>query len=201
VTTSLHRVMHGVAIKKHCSAADIVDLTEMPLAKVESELVAADASGRLVQADGRYMLSPAGHMILLGEYSRFYAGLRSNEDFVAAYDRFEIVNNELKQLITEWQTIEIAGKRVLNDHSDKEHDDKTIGRLGDLHERFEPILNTMISGESRLRCYSKKLESALEKAEDGESQWVSSATIESYHTVWFEMHEDLLRLLGRVREE
>ena len=41
----------------------------------------------------------------------------------------------------------------------------------------------------------------LEKAEDGKVEWVSDARIESYHTVWFELHEDLLRLLGRQREE
>jgi hypothetical protein len=53
----------------------------------------------------------------------------------------------------------------------------------------------------RLSFYQDKLMEALEKAEDGEIQWVSDARLESYHTIWFEMHEDLLRVLGRVREE
>jgi hypothetical protein len=30
---------------------------------------------------------------------------------------------------------------------------------------------------------------------------VSSPKIESYHTLWFELHEDLLRLLGKRRSE
>ena len=55
--------------------------------------------------------------------------------------------------------------------------------------------------EERMAAYENKLESALEKAEDGDVEWVSAADIESYHTVWFEMHEDLLRLLGRTRDE
>ena len=42
---------------------------------------------------------------------------------------------------------------------------------------------------------------ALERAEDGAVEWVSDAKIASYHTVWFELHEDLLRMLGREREE
>jgi hypothetical protein len=42
---------------------------------------------------------------------------------------------------------------------------------------------------------------ALEKAEDGATEWVSDAKIESYHTLWFELHEDLLRLMRREREE
>ena len=53
----------------------------------------------------------------------------------------------------------------------------------------------------RLGIYGDLLLSALEKAEDGETAWVSDAQLASYHTVWFEMHEDLLRILGRVREE
>ena len=31
--------------------------------------------------------------------------------------------------------------------------------------------------------------------------WVSDARIESYHTVWYELHEDLLRLMQRERSE
>jgi hypothetical protein len=201
VASNLHLVMHGVAIKKHCTAADISVLIGLPTDLVESELERANTGGRVVLADGKYMLSPAGQMILLGEYSRFYADLRADNRFTGAYDRFEIINTDLKQVITEWQTVEIAGKRVPNDHSNAEYDDKLIGRLGDLHERFEPILTAMTSSAPRLRCYADKLGNALERAEDGALEWVSDARIESYHTVWFEMHEDLLRLLGRDREE
>ena len=35
----------------------------------------------------------------------------------------------------------------------------------------------------------------------GEIDWVSGVRIDSYHTVWFELHEDLLRMLGRTRQE
>jgi len=45
------------------------------------------------------------------------------------------------------------------------------------------------------------LTAALERAEDGAIEWVSDVRIASYHTVWFEMHEDLLRALGRERVE
>jgi hypothetical protein len=201
VTSNLHRVMHGVAIKKHGDAGAVASLMGMPLERVVDELAAAEQSGRLVVTDGKYMLSPAGHMILSGEYSRFYASLRNDTNFAKAFERFELINTELKQLITDWQTIEIAGKRVPNDHSDAEYDDKLIGRLGDLHERFEPILSSMVAREPRLNGYKEKLTVALEKAEDGAIEWVSDAKTDSYHTVWFEMHEDLLRLLGREREE
>ena len=92
MVSNLHLVMHGVAIKKHCTAADISVLIGLPTDLVESELVSANTGGRVVLADGKYMLSPAGQMILLGEYSRFYADLRADSRFADAYDRFE--NNQ-----------------------------------------------------------------------------------------------------------
>jgi len=76
-----------------------------------------------------------------------------------------------------------------------------IDRLGDLHERFEPILRGLVSGAPRLRYYADALGKALDMAEDGAIEWVSDVRIDSYHTVWFELHEDLLRLVGRQREE
>jgi hypothetical protein len=52
-----------------------------------------------------------------------------------------------------------------------------------------------------MRIYAQKLLAALEAAEDGDREWVSDVRRESYHTVWFELHEDLLRIMGRAREE
>jgi hypothetical protein len=193
--------MHGIAIKKHTNAAAIAAIVGLPVATVADVLSHAEAAGRVMDADGKYMLSPAGHMILSGEYSRFYDELRADEAFVRAYEQFDQINTDLKQLITDWQTLDIAGKRMPNDHSDRDYDEKIISRIGDLHERFEPILDRMIGGEPRLTVYKSKLLAALEKAEDGEIGWVSDAKIDSYHTVWFEMHEDLLRILGRERAE
>lgn len=201
MTTDLHRIMHAVAIRKHGDAKAIAGLAGLAVTTVESVLVGAVAGGRVVEIDGKYMLTPCGQMMLAGEYSRFNDGLRANADFITAYQRFEVINKDLKQLITDWQTMEVGGKRVGNDHSNQDYDQRVIGRLGDLHERFESILNKLCAGEPRLQVYSDKLGVALEKAEHGELAWVSDAKLDSYHTVWFELHEDLLRILGHVREE
>ena len=201
MNTDLHRVMHGVAIRKHGDAKAIAALAGLALARVENVLAGAVSGGRVAEVEGKYMLTPCGQMMLAGEYSRFNDALRGNAEFVAAYQRFEVINKDLKQLITDWQTMDVGGKRVANDHSNKDYDERVLGRLGDLHERFEPILKKLCAGDARLKVYSDKLAVALEKAEDGDLAWVSDAKLDSYHTVWFELHEDLLRLLGHVREE
>ncbi|MCP5199061.1 MAG: hypothetical protein H6977_03545 [Gammaproteobacteria bacterium] len=201
MATELHLLMHAAAIRKHGAATDIAAIAGLPGATAAAALGAACAGGRLAEVDGKYLLTPAGQMIVAAEYSRFWQDLRADADFVAAYERFEIINRELKQVITRWQTMELGGKTVANDHSDKDYDEAVIGQLGDLHEKFEPVLDALVRGDARFGIYKSKLGEALEKAEDGDIEWVSDARIDSYHTVWFELHEDLLRVLGRVREE
>lgn len=197
----MHLVLHGLAIKKHAGPDEIAGLIGLRPEDTAEYLRLATANGRAVEANGKYLLSPLARVALESDYSRHYAELRDDADFFAAYEAFERINVQLKALITDWQTMEVAGQRVANDHSNGAHDEKVIGRLGDLHERADSILSRLAKGLPRLTYYRTHLLSALEKAEDGEIEWVSDARIESYHTLWFELHEDLLRIVGRTRVE
>ena len=201
MTPAIHLVMHGAAIKKHAAASDIAAIAGLDGDAFDDALAWTVATGRVLEVDGKYMLSPAAQMIVQSEYSRFCSDLRADTGFIQAYERFEVINRDLKAVVTRWQTMEVGGKRVANDHSDADYDDAVIGDLGDLHERFVPVLAELVAAAPRLGVYQSKLAAALDKAEDGDTEWVSDATIDSYHTVWFELHEDLLRTLGRQREE
>ena len=136
----MHLALHGVAIKKHAAAEAVAAAVGLTPARAAALLAEAAAGGRVVEAQGAYALTPAGRMILDNQYSRFYDALREDEAFIAAYERFERVNVELKQVITDWQTLDVGGQKVRNDHSDKEYDGEVLDRLGEVHERFEPIL-------------------------------------------------------------
>ena len=199
--SSMHLVLHGLAIKKHAGADDLIGLTGLSAQVISQQLAKAQASGRAVEAQGRYLLSPLARIGLEADYSRHHASLRRNTAFMDAYEAFERINVTLKGLITDWQTIEIAGQHVVNDHRDNVYDAKVIDRLGDLHEKADKILTRLAAGLPRLRHYARQLLAALEQAEDGAIDWVSDAKIESYHTLWFELHEDLLRIVGRTRSE
>lgn len=199
--TDAYLVLHGLAIRKHAGAAAVAAAVGLDEAEVQVALDEAVAKGRAVRAGDAYSLTPVARVALDGAYSRLYAAQRADAAFAAAHERFETINRELKALMTAWQTIEIDGESVLNDHTNKDYDDRLIDRLGTLHERAEAILQQLSAGLPRLAIYARKLEAALEKAEDGAIEWVSGAKIESYHTVWFELHEDLLRILGRTRQE
>jgi hypothetical protein len=196
-----HLVMHGLAIKKHATPEAVAGIVGLDVEDVRAALGKLVEAKRVVEARGKYLLAPAARMALDVEYSRLYEDVRANPEFAAGYEAFDRLNRSLKQLITEWQTIDVRGQSVPNDHSDKAYDDKIIDRLGDLHERAEGALDHLARALPRFSIYRDKLGTALEKAEDGKIEWVSDAKIESYHTLWFELHEDLLRLMRREREE
>ena len=194
-----HLVMHGLAVKKHGTPEAIAGILGLDVNEVKVVVGQLVEAKRAVEVQGKYALTPAA--TLESDYSRLYADLRANPRFKAGYDGFERLNGTLRQLITEWQTVAVGGERIPNDHGDKEYDRKIIDRLGELHERAEIVLDQLAGALPRMRVYRDKLLAALEKAEDGTIAWVSDAKIESYHTLWFELHEDLLRLMGREREE
>lgn len=194
-------VLHGIAIKKHATVDDVAGVTGLDQQAVQQIVDEAVAGGRVQQAGDKVMLAPAAQMALASEYRKAYGDLRGDKAFMAAYWDFEKINLDLKQIITEWQTMTVGGEQVSNDHSDPEYDQAVIDRLGDLHERVEGILDRLAAGLPRLAIYKDKLLAALEASEDGDSAWVSDARTESYHTVWFELHEDLLRVTGEQRAE
>lgn len=198
---SVHLVLHAIAVKKHADAAAIADFLAMPAEDTGRLLAEAVRGGRAVEAQGKYALAPLARVALDGQYAREYAALRADAEFIAAYEAFERINLQLKALITDWQTMDLGGARIPNDHSDSDYDDRIVDRLGELHERAERILRRLERGVVRFAYYRIHLAEALDKAENGAREWVSDVRLPSYHTVWFELHEDLLRLLGRKRAE
>lgn len=193
--------LHGLAIKKHADAADVAAVTGLDPTRVQGFLDEAVGTGRVVKAGPKYMLTPIAQVALKTGYSRDFAAERANDAMCKAYDDFEKINEQLKQLITDWQTLDIGGSKVPNDHSNRDYDTKIIDKLGGLHERAEPMLDRLAAPMPRLAVYKNLLQAALERAEDGDIAWVSDARCMSYHTVWFELHEDLIRILGRQRVE
>jgi len=54
---------------------------------------------------------------------------------------------------------------------------------------------------SRFGGYPDRFRAALERVDRGQRNWVDGSRIDSCHTVWFELHEDLLSTLGLERGE
>ena len=194
-------VLHGLAVKKAGTADAVAGVLGMDRDEAERALAAARDASRVIEAKGTYMLTPPGRAWLDEQYPTACAELRANPDFVGAYEEFEEVNREILDLFTRWQTIDVSGTPIPNDHADEDYDNKIIDELGDIHERSLPVFDRFAAVDGRFTVYRDKFNAAYDKILAGEKDWVSGARIDSYHTVWFELHEDLLRLLGRTRTE
>jgi hypothetical protein len=198
---STFEILHALALRRKSDVDGLVRSTGIAAEEVERALAEAIADGRVVAARGTNLLAPKGAAWLQERYPEEFGGLRADAELAAEYERFEAVNQELKSLITRWQTRSIGGRSVPNDHSDPEWDAAILDRLGDLHERAERWIERLARKVPRFALYAERLAEALDRAEGDELEFVSGVRCDSYHMVWYEMHEDLLRTLGRKREE
>jgi hypothetical protein len=155
-------------------------------------------SGLLV--DGTTLkISPSGRVRLATLLAEERNGIDS-ATIAAAYHDFRAVNADFKALVTDWQLKGgPAGKP--NTHDDAEYDAAVLARLDDVHARVVPIIDAAATQLPRLNAYSSKLLVALGKTKAGETPWLTRPLIDSYHTVWFELHEELIGAMGLTREE
>jgi hypothetical protein len=76
-----------------------------------------------------------------------------------------------------------------------------IDRLFRLHAEFLVVLDDLERALARLGGYRRRFENAIRRIGDGDHEYVTRPDREAYHTLWFELHEELLQLLGRTRKE
>ncbi len=118
----------------------------------------------------------------------------------AALDAFVDLDHTMKDTVTAWQ-LRDPEAQVLNDHSDPDYDRSVLERLGALHADTTSWLGGLVPGCPRLAGYGVRLDRALEQALGGDQRYVASPRVDSYHGIWFELHEDLIQLAGRTRAD
>jgi pyruvate,orthophosphate dikinase len=126
---------------------------------------------------------------------------RSEALVIDVYEAFLPINDEVKQIVSDWQMRVVNGQIVLNDHSDRSHDDAVIARLHDIDANAAPALESLAAELPRFESYVRRLRRALAEIRAGDDTMVAAPIKDSYHTVWFELHEDLLLLANRERKE
>jgi pyruvate,orthophosphate dikinase len=116
-------------------------------------------------------------------------------------DQFHAFDLRMKDIVTAWQIREIGGEQVLNDHADAAHDAEVLDRLSALHDGLDGWLDPIGRALRRHAIYRSRLGVAARRAREGDQRFVASPRVDSYHSVWFELHEDLIRLAGRRRSD
>lgn len=117
-----------------------------------------------------------------------------------AYGRFLTLNPSLLEVCGNWQMRNTGNRTVLNDHRDPDYDAQVLDRLMRLDNEAQPLCSELAAILGRFSSYGPRLASALERALAGDGAYVTER-LDSYHTVWFQLHEDLLTTLGISRHD
>ena len=78
-------------------------------------------------------------------------------------------------------------------------DEDVLKSLRYVGRGLRPIADGLSEVLRRFAFYPERFTAALDRADRGERKWVDEPRIDSCHTVWFELHEDLLAALGFER--
>jgi pyruvate,orthophosphate dikinase len=111
---------------------------------------------------------------------------------VHALDAFLALDHRMKATVTAWQLRDVDGAQTLNDHTDAAHDARVLADLAALHADADAWLVPEADGVPRLAAYRERLDRANAAAQAGDGRFVASPRVDSYHTIWFELHEDLI---------
>jgi hypothetical protein len=141
----------------------------------------------VITADGRTVHA---------RWARCVAGSPEESTVRSAYERFLPINSELLRLCHDWQVTPAGAPNV---HTDLEYDWAVVERLRSLHERTGPIARSLARALDRFGGYRPRLADALRRVDAGDLDWFTSPRLDSYHTVWMQLHEDLLLALGLDR--
>jgi len=188
-------VLRALRLKGRASVADLAIASGAGEADVAEVVAGLVESGGAREMNGNYVMLPPAR----GRLDALLEAERAGVDAAAVrevYEAFTPINGDFKQLAADWQLRD--GEP--NDHSDAAYDQAVLDRLGPIHERVTPVVERLSSIVPRLTPYSGRLNTALERVRGGDHSWLLRPLIDSYHTVWFELHEELIGLAGLSRE-
>jgi pyruvate,orthophosphate dikinase len=184
-------------------AATLEQLSEALLAPPDDLQTLVDALVQERSAEmvhGQIRLTAAGKLDASALFERDRATLGA-ERSGTLLEEFHALDLRMKDIVTGWQVRDIGGQQVLNDHSDTAYDSRLLGDLAALHEETAAWLTPISTSLPAFGVYSLRLAAALDRARLGDQRFVASPRVDSYHGVWFELHEHLIRLAGRKRSD
>lgn len=195
-------VLHTLRCIGFAGLTRVSEATGLPEADVESELIDLAVAGLVTHLPGDFGgwgLTAVGQAADAEQVFKELEVAGTRSALAGAYSDFLALNPEMLDLCAAWQTRTVDGVSTLNDHTDPAYDARVLNRLTDFDRRAKPVCAALAAALPRFQCYRTRLTHALTQAKSGASEYVTDSTA-SYHTVWFQLHEDLLATLGIPRQ-
>ncbi|HEX5365579.1 MAG TPA: hypothetical protein VFW63_02800 [Acidimicrobiales bacterium] len=197
-------VLLGLRLKGAAGAATLAEHSGQPVGDVVAQLADLAERGLAVErlaAPVGWTLTPAGRATVDRAVAAEVDTAGARPAVADAYRRFVPLNATALETCSRWQVRDVGGRPVRNDHGDRRYDTRVIGDLAHLQRRADPLLDDLAAALPRYRGYGPRLRRAVRMVESGERDWFTGPSLPSYHTVWFELHEDLLATLGLDRSQ
>jgi hypothetical protein len=180
-------VLIVLRVRGRADAAQVAQATGGPAIEAGAVLARLVTGGLATSAPhgGGTMLTPAGRDAL----TRLLADEPIDRAALGTqYERFRVVDRELKHAVTAWQLADAAAKAsaVAGVMAAATAAGSVAAALAPLAARFAP--------------YAGRIAAAAGAIATGDTRFVASPRVDSLHQVWFELHEDLLVTLGRSRD-
>lgn len=186
---TLLELARTVQLKGLCTPERAAAALSAALHRIE-QLV--DGNRELFRATPRgMMLTPGGRSWVTEQLQAERAAL-DGAVMAASYSRFMDLNHTFKALVSEWQLAQSSEPGEAEWQA-------VVDRVGAVHAEFEPLLQGVCAEVPRLRTYRPRFGAALEAMRAGDRTMLAAPLKDSYHTAWFEYHEELITLCGRDR--
>lgn len=193
-------VLHALRCVGSTGLARVASFTGLTESDVESDLIDLAVTGHVThdRVFGGWSLTEAGRAADAAATEDEVEAGGTRPALVAAFDEFLVLNPELLDLCTAWQMRSADGVTTVNDHSDTAYDARVLALFADLHERAVVVIAALAAAVPRFGRYEPRLTTALTRARAGEPACLADS-VDSFHTIWAELHEDLLATLGIAR--
>ncbi len=73
--------------------------------------------------------------------------------------------------------------------------------MTDVHPAVQELVARATELVPRLAPYRARFDSAMDHLQRGDEKYLVSVTLDSYHTIWFQFHEELIEMAGRSRAD
>ncbi|WP_223198714.1 transcriptional regulator [Solihabitans fulvus] len=194
-------MLHTLRCIGFAGLARVADAAGLPSPDTESTLIDLAVAGLVTHVPGDFGgwgLTDAGRAADAELIADELDTADARTAVTAAYEEFLVLNRELLDLCTAWQTRPRDGGATRPGPADQANDALILDLFADFDRRAEVVCAELSAAVPRFLRYRIRLADALARARSGALAYVTDNT-ESYHTVWFQLHEDLLATLGIPR--
>lgn len=196
--------LHGVRILGFASSGRVAARFGVPAEEVDDLLLDHEARGWVARSSfaGRsgWAITPSGREENERRLAAELSAAAARPVVAAAYQTFLPLNLRLTRAVTDWQIRpDRLDPMAANDHGDFAWDQRVLRSLTTIGGELRLVVGPVALLLRRFEGYADRYAAALLRVEHGQPRWLDAPDLDSVHTVWMQLHEDLIATLGILR--